>query len=347
MAVTIDRCRDADVDDVVRFIDRHWERGHALVASRRLLEWQHRAPGGGYSFIVARRNGDIVGILGYISTRRFDPALARDNVVWLTTWKVRENANVAGLGLVLLQHLAAKEPHVAIGAIGFNPATRPIYRALGYTIGELQHYVRPNDRTHRFELASFGSLTPVEPCHVAAAPLTARPLVHLGDFERVDDAQSIRAAGVVPRKTGRYFYHRYVAHPVYAYRVIGLVDGGSVVGLLAARTAEHAGRRAVRIVDVAGPSDAIARIGGVVQSLIRDDDAEYADVYNSGVDASAFQAAGFQRVAPQGVDIVPDHFEPFERRNVRLWFSIKSACMPVLFKGDADRDRPNIVANAM
>src|SRR5919198_408743 len=310
MAVTIDRCRDADVDDVVRFIDRHWERGHALVASRRLLEWQHRAPGGGYSFIVARRNGDIVGILGYISTRRFDPALARDNVVWLTTWKVRENANVAGLGLVLLQHLAAKEPHVAIGAIGFNPATRPIYRALGYTIGELQHYVRPNDRTHRFELASFGSLTPVEPCHVAAAPLTARPLVHLGDFERVDDAQSIRASGVVPRKTGRYFYHRYVAHPVYAYRVIGLVDGGSVVGLLAARTAE------------------------------------YADVYNSGVDASAFQAAGFQRVAPQGVDIVPDHFEPFERRNVRLWFSIKSACMPVLFKGDADRDRPNIVANA-
>src|SRR5881628_2159790 len=194
MTVTIDRCSDADVEDVVRFIDHHWARGHALVASRRLFEWQHRCPNGGYSFIVARRDGDVVGILGYISTKRFDPALACDNVVWLTTWKVREDANVAGLGLVLLQHLAAEEPHVAIGAIGLNPATRPIYRALRYAIGELQHYVRPNVGANRFELASFASVTPAEPGHVASAPLTARSVVRLRDFERLDDTQPIRAA---------------------------------------------------------------------------------------------------------------------------------------------------------
>jgi hypothetical protein len=344
MSVTIDRCRNADVDDVVRFIDRYWARGHALVASRRLLDWQHRAPDGGYSFIVARRDGDIVGILGYISTKRFDPALARDNVVWLTTWKVREDANVAGLGLVLLQHLAAEEPHVAIGAIGLNPATRPIYRALRYTIGELQHYVRPNDEANRFELASFPSANWVDAGHVVSTPLTGKSFIRLRDFERLDDTQSIRAAGVVPRKTARYFYQRYVAHPLYTYHVMGLFDGDSLVGLLAARAAEHAGRRAVRIVDVFAPPDAIARIGGVVQSLVQQDDAEYADVYNSGVDASVFQAAGFRRVDPEGVDIVPDHFEPFERRNVRLWFSINSACTPVLFKGDSDQDRPNAVA---
>ena len=77
--------------------------------------------------MVARRDGIIIGILGYISTMRFDPALAADNVVWLTTWKVRDDAGVAGVGLALLQHLAAHEPHIAIGAIGLNPATRPIY----------------------------------------------------------------------------------------------------------------------------------------------------------------------------------------------------------------------------
>src|SRR5262245_13126434 len=125
MGVTINGCRREDVEELVRFIDAHWSRGHALVASRRLLDWQHGTADGGCSFMLARRGHEIVGMLGFISTRRFDPALERDNVVWLTTWKVLEDANVAGLGLALLRNLEAQEPHVAIGAIGLNPETRP------------------------------------------------------------------------------------------------------------------------------------------------------------------------------------------------------------------------------
>ena len=44
MPVTIDRCAERDIDDVVRFLDEHWQRGHALVVSRRLLDWQWRSP---------------------------------------------------------------------------------------------------------------------------------------------------------------------------------------------------------------------------------------------------------------------------------------------------------------
>ena len=39
-----------------------------------------------------------------------------------------------------------------------------------------------------------------------------------------------------------------------------------------------------------------------------------------------------------------DHFEPFERRNVRLWFAIKGTREPVMFKGDGDQDRPSLVS---
>ena len=180
MAVTT-TAAGADIEDVVRFIDEHWARGHALVTSRPLLDWQHRNADGGYSFVVARTDGDVAGILGYIPTSRFDPALAGANVVWLTTWKVRHDAAVAGLGLALLQHLAAAEPHVAIGAIGLNPATGPIYQALGYRLGELQHYVLPNVTLRRFELAS---LTPALPADDPTTPLTAMVLSSQDEFEQ-------------------------------------------------------------------------------------------------------------------------------------------------------------------
>ena len=359
MAVTIDRCIGADIEDVVRFIDEHWARGHALVASRPLLDWQHRNADGGYSFVVARADGDVAGVLGYIPTRRFDPALADTNVVWLTTWKVRQDAGVAGLGLALLRHLAEVEPHVAIGAIGLNPATRPIYQALGYRLGELQHYVLPNVTLRNFDLASLTPAVgvrgvrlqadlagPAKAGHyVQSAPLTSMVLSRKDEFERLADAGWSGSTGVVPRKTARYFHARYVCHPLYSYRVLALSDREAVVGLLAARTAEHDGCRALRIVDFLGSPDLVGRLGHVLQSLIQEEDAEYADVYNAGIEPATFERAGFRRVDPDGGDIVPDHFEPFERRNVRLWFSIKGACEPVLFKGDADQDRPSAVPN--
>ena len=340
---TIGRCEPSEIADVLRFIDTHWARGHVLVTCRALLDWQHREMSGAYSFIVARRRDDrsVLGILGYIPTRRFDPALADRNVIWLTTWKVRDDAGVAGLGLALLQHLRAVEPHVAIGAIGLNPATTPIYRALGYRVGELDHYVRPNASVERFELASFTN--PPGVTVAAAAPVGAIPLSRDDFFERVAGVDRSVRGEPIPQKTPEYFHARYLCHPVYSYVVVGLVDGGPVLGLLALRDAAHAGHRALRIVDFLGHPGLLERAGGVVQALLEARDAEYADVYNAGIDPGTLERGGFRRVDPDGPDVVPDHFEPFERRNVRLCFAIKAGGTAVLFKGDADQDRPNAV----
>jgi hypothetical protein len=340
---TIGRCEPSEIADVLRFIDEHWARGHALVTCRALLDWQHRELNGSYSFVIARRNDDrsVLGILGYIPTRRFDPGLADRNVIWLTTWKVRDDAGIAGLGLALLHHLRAVEPHVAIGAIGLNPATTPIYQALGYRVGELEHYVRPNANVERFALASFAN--PPGVTVAAAAPVGAIRLSSSDFFDRVARFDRSARGGAVPHKTPEYIHARYLCHPVYSYVVIGLVDGGPVVGLLALRVAEHAGHRALRIVDFVGHAGLLERMGEAVQSQLEAHDAEYADVYNVGLDARTLERGGFRRIDPDGPDVVPDHFEPFEPRNVRLCFSIKATDAAVLFKGDADQDRPNLV----
>jgi len=117
--------------------------------------------------------------------------------------------------------------------------------------------------------------------------------------------------------------------------------GSAPIGLLATRVATHAGRRAVRVIDYVGPPDAVSGLGALLLPQVRSAGAEYADVYNWGIEPELFERGGFSRVDPNGADIVPDHFEPFERRNVRMRFALKSRRPAVLFKGDSDQDRPN------
>ena len=336
--VTISRCRAGEVGDVVRFIDAYWERGHVLATCSALLDWQHRDDDGqGYSFVVARRRGtgEVLGILGYIPTRRFDASLAGDNVIWLTMWKVRADAGFAGLGLLLVEYLTRAEPHVAIGAIGLNPETIPIYRALGFRAGELHHYARASNSLARIEIATLATRP--------RAPAPGR-LLHARCVTRDSEWPQLELVSNhlrLPRKSVEYFRNRYVRHPFYSYTVIAVLEGDACSGLIAARIAEHGGRRVLRVVDFAGSDEVLACSGPVIQQLLDDTGAEYADIYNSGIDAEVFARAGFAAIDPDGPDIVPDHFEPFERRNVRLWFSLKGPGDAALFKGDSDQDRPN------
>ena len=325
MEVTIERCRADDIDDVVEFIDTHWKRGHIFTTCRPLLEWQHR-DGDGYSFVLARRSSDrtVLGVLGFIATDRFDPALGRDTVLWLTTWKVRDDAHVAGLGPQLLQFLMRAVPHRAIGALFPSQANAAIYRVMGFGVGEMTHYVHDDSARS-----------------AADSHLQWRQLISDHDYTALATGEW---PDRVPCKTPEYFRRRYRLHPVYSYTVAALLDGDAVCGLLAARVAEHGDIRALRIVDVLATPDVFARIGSVIHGMLDSAGAGYADLYNAGLASDVLAAAGFRRVDPEGTAIVPDYFEPFEPRNVRLWYAFKGATNPLIFKGDADRDRPNVVA---
>jgi hypothetical protein len=241
--------------------------------------------------------------------------------------------------------LKGSERYAAIGAVGFNPDTEPIYRALGYRVGQLEHFVMPNVRATRAELADLAAW-PYAPepdrTPLVAHRLTGAELLH--DVSQSDIAPS-RAS--VPGKTPTYFFERYVSHPMYEYLVFQLRSRDRAVALLACRVAARGERRALRIVDFAGSADLIARTGPAVQALAQEVDAEYADIYCTGLDRSLFERAGFSWVNPDGPAVVPDHFEPFERRNIRVRYAVATPGAAVrIFKGDSDQDRPNLVPAA-
>jgi len=339
--IRIRRCQSSDVPGVLTFLDRHWKTRHVFTADRELFDWQYARPDrpGEYAIALAHddANGDLVGLLGYLPTRRFDPMLAGNNALWLALWKVRDDA-AGPVGLQLLTDVANSEPHTSIGVIGFQPPAAAIYKALKFEVGELCHYVLPNPDVSTFELAVFDNL-PKRP--VPASDLTA-VRVDSSNFSAAAEGLDLGTRAVLaPQKTPEYFRSRFLAHPRYRYGSFVIQREGRALGLLATRLATHGGRRALRVVDYIGPSEAVPGLGQVVLDEVRRAEAEYADVLNWGIDPALFAAAGFACVDSSGPNIVPNHFEPFERRNATVRFALKSDRPAVLFKGDGDQDRPN------
>lgn len=340
--------RFATTDDLVpimRFIDEHWARGHVLATSRRLMEWQHGGTDGrGLDYVLASEGGEVRGVLGFIATTRFDPALADARTLWLALWKMRADAP-NGTGLRMLTFLSKSIPHALLGTVGINAEVAKLYRALGYTVGSMrQWYVLHPERTH------FG---------IARVPANALRRSESFDRGRASrlralDATSLRALaplfartwpeGAAPRKSARFFETRYLAHPFYRYEVHAIERGGEACGVVATRVCEVAGSRSVRVVDGFLPPAALPGLAPALQALLVERDAECADLYEFGLDDAALARSGLLQVDVSDASIViPNYYEPFAQRNVRVDFAFRlRPGQPLLvFKADADQDRPS------
>lgn len=344
MAVTIGFCRNEDIGDVMRFLHEYWANDHILSNNKALMDWQHRERDGrGYSYVLAREDdeGPILGILGFISTRHYDPVLTTANVVDLAIWKVRADIRIAGIGLKLHQFLMRNEPHVAAVSIGIgNHAHRAMYGALGYFSGYFDQRYLLNPDCHDFRLALFPNGPPPSRRlrgDATLTPVTADSIVH------VTREMGIGArASMLPFKTSVYFRERFLLHPIYRYKVHAIHSRGQPRGLIASRVSEHAGARALRIVDCLGSSELFAELGPALVGLTQDHNAEYADLWSWGVPDEALSAAGFILRQDNDKVIIPNYFEPFEQSNGRILFAAKPIDGPfVLFRADGDQDRPN------
>lgn len=146
-------------------------------------------------------------------------------------------------------------------------------------------------------------------------------------------------------KSALIIENRYLRHPYYDYRLYPLETGGSVEGLAVCRVVEAMGARALRIVDLQINPGYISRIGRCVEELISRNDCEYADILQVGLPVEEFLKAGFQLLDHDGSTVIPNYFEPFLSKNVKVEVCYKcdSGDNLIAFKGDGDQDRPNVL----
>ena len=337
MATRVRVCGYEEAESLMEFIRRYWSPNHVLGGSRALLDWQHRDADRGFNFVLAHAGDEIVGILGFIPSSRYDKSLASSaETVWLTTWKVRNDV-APGLGFALLRALDAIHPSTWIGTVGLNPATQEIYRTLGYDTGTLARHYLLNPELEQFRLAVVpsGLRRPViSTGETQFTPLTA------DEFLGITAPLGLDACEQVSRKTPLYLLNRYLYHPFYRYRA-WLGRNGRHAAVLITRECIHAGATALRVVDFLGSPEVLAGAGGAFRQMLVASGAEYLDFYCSGL-GDELAAAGLRVVGSDENLILASHFEPFELRNVDLLYAIKGPVgRLVICKGDADQDRPN------
>ena len=345
MVIQIRFAEPADQPALVEFIRDHWSSTHVFAERPDVFDWQY-GTGERVNMIFAadvrEETSTVLGILGFIPMGRFDASLG-DRDVLLAIWKVRDDAP-PGLGLRLLKQTERDLGARLIGAIGISQIVKPLYGLLKYEVGSMVHsaVIRPDVSEYRI-----ADGVPAE----VGPPNAAEPDPELS-FEPIDESSDAHTAidalgsSQVPAKSHHYLIERYVDHPWYRYQLRLVRVSRQPVGVVVWRAVEAEGSRVLRIVDIVGEVEWLARAHGHLQALTVEHDAEYIDLVQTGIDQALLDAGGFLTVGRDPDLVLPNYFSPFERRNVEIEFAYKVTDVdaPVrLFRADSDQDRPNRV----
>ena len=115
--------------------------------------------------------------------------------------------------------------------------------------------------------------------------------------------------------------------------------------LLVTRKCRGAGASCLRIVDIIGDYRSIPQLSQGLLALLRDEDCEYADLCAAGLERTVMEEALFTERHIDSSIVIPHYFEPYEKKNVDLYYGYKTVNPEVpklIFKADADQDRPNV-----
>ena len=334
-------CQLDQIDELVDYIDQHWAKNHVLVTSRELLDWQHKAEDQ-YNFVMARdnRSGELCGVLGYIPTSHFSEGLKDESEIWLAIWKVNEGPGYVGLGLKLLIYLQRESSARNICSIGISDVVKEMYPTLGYTVGRLVQLVLINPDVADYQIANV-------PESFGHRPAQNADGYQLRVIEEADLATSLPVESFYAHKTQKdraYFLNRFLNHPKYHYRFLGVYHDNELTAFLVTRITGHEGRTVVRVVDAQGRLSDVACVAGYLMDLVKAEGHEYLDIMQYGMPEGMLIDAGFVNVNESDSLVIPDYFEPFVRKNIPIWFAQKKAEPEdhfVLYKGDSDQDRPN------
>ena len=143
-----------------------------------------------------------------------------------------------------------------------------------------------------------------------------------------------------------YIINRYFNHPNYKYKIYILRDNQKYLcSLLVVRKIRFKNSSLLRLVDYQGNKNFLSRIYTPLQELLKAEKSEYIDFYQHGLAEKIFKNSGFINTEETNF-IVPNYFEPFVRKKIKLNFAYKSSVKNkkiYFFKGDGDQDRPNRV----
>lgn len=332
-------CKKSELAKLQYFIDKYWRKNHIMSKSVDLFNFQHDAIGTDYySFIVAEntQTNEFDGVFGYISSYRYDISHQTPKIGYGAIWKVRDdihNTEIGKVGLNLLKFILKNEQFESFGSLGISKIHKDIALALNFTVGVSSHYYYANNKIHSFKIAK--------------SPITKREISSISTVKEINltDIDTIHNT-LNPYKNICYYQHRYQNHPYYKYIFWGVFTDNKLCAILVIRKVFVSDNSCLRIVDMIGESDKIYNLSSEFQRILEGENIEYIDCLNHGIDKEFFFKLGFNILDNDGDTIIPEYFEPFERKNIPIEYAYISNKSLIIFKGDGDQDRPNIMPDS-
>ncbi len=338
-------CRLDEIDDVVTFLDTYWKKGHVLVKSRLLMDWQHRdEKNNRYNFVLARTKNtyEIHALLGFIPNSFFDPFIERV-LLWGAIWKVRNDVAPTGLGIYLFQYLTNSIPAETWVSFGINEEAKINNKMMGFKIFSTENYFFANPVIRNFKIAA-GIERFQNPQYCDQKDCVLAEL-SISDYEKISDKSKIFDFAK-PYKSKMYYLNRYFKHPYYKYRCFSIKQNDSVKSIFFVRESPTNCANCLRLVEYVGDYADLSYVKGSINKLLADGDFEYIDIVTSIADEAVLEPTGFINKKNDSNIIIPNYFEPFVQKNVPMKYSfitlnIDYKC--VINKGDADQDRPSVL----
>ena len=329
---------------LINFIHNHWKKNHALAVSPILLDFQHLdANKEYYHFIVAENNetGEYDALIGYIPLGQYDSSLLSNGDYWGAIWKIREdvqNSELNSVAFFLWKKLFKLPNWNSYGAIGISSIAKQIYLASRIPVARLNQYYLLNDRILEYTIADGVSTE-----HYARHEYDNNEPIYTIKEINFSTIQKANISGYYkPLKSIEYVKNRYEKHPIYKYEYLGAFCNDKLNYVLIVRRIRQGSASCYRVVDVLG------KFGGDIYDSLKQflytSGAEYIDCINYGIPSEVFYKLGFNLLNPSEDLIIPNYFEPFEKKNVVIEVAYKATYPDyVAFKADSDQDRPNIL----
>jgi hypothetical protein len=335
-------CKECDKQALLDFIKNHWQEDHIFLKSDVLFKFQHfNYLKDEYNFVIGINitTNEIDGIIGLIPLSQFDQNLSIYNEAWGGIWKVRtdvKNKEISMLGSKLFAYFKNFTSH---GSLGMSNIATLLHKLRHYKVCDLSQYYILNRKAINFKIAKIPNSLYLNDGFVSQSTHTLKKIFNI--LELIDYNLDIT---YYPKKSITYLYNRFFLHPIYKYDFWGVFDDNEKLKVvLVIRKISINGTSALRIVDVLGAIENLNNMQLAFQKLLVNEKAEYIDLMNAGISAEVFEKIGFKTLDVTGEIIIPNYFEPFIQKNIVIKCAYKAPYNYVMFKADADQDRPSMV----
>ena len=113
-----------------------------------------------------------------------------------------------------------------------------------------------------------------------------------------------------------------------------------MIAFFVGRFVEQNNSKIFRIVDYYGDDEGMKGVGNFMKSFMQENNLEYIDMYEFGMNDKALVQAGFVQKSEDDKNIIPNYFSPFIRENIDIYIRYNDDSTR-FFKADGDQDRPN------